>query len=186
MPDRIVRVVPYDPAWPEQFRIFYERIWPFVPDLALALEHVGSTSVPGQAAKPVIDMDIVIPSAAELPAVLDRLRPLGYAHLGDLGIAGREAFRAENDQPPHNLYVCLRDSAALRNHLVLRDHLCRNPADVAAYSRLKMELAERFSPDIARYVEAKSDFILSILSQYPEFPAAQLYAIRSANRPDSG
>jgi GrpB-like predicted nucleotidyltransferase (UPF0157 family) len=179
-------VVPYDPAWPEQFRLFRERIWPSVRDLALALEHVGSTSVPGQAAKPVIDMDIVIQSAAELPAMLPRLSALGYDHLGDLGIAGREAFRARNDRPAHNLYVCLRESAALRNHLVLRDHLRRNPADVAAYSRLKMDLAERFSRDTARYVEAKSDFILSILNQYAEFSTGELDAIRRANRVDSG
>ena len=186
MSGRVVRVVPYDPAWPEQFRLLRDRIWPVVRDVALAFEHVGSTSVPGQAAKPVIDMDIVIPSAAGLPAVLQRLKVLGYDHRGDLGIAGREAFRAENDRPSHNLYVCVRDSAALRNHLVLRDHLRCNPADVAAYSRLKFGLAQRFPQDIARYVEAKSDFILSILKKYAEFSTHDLAAIRSANQANSG
>jgi GrpB-like predicted nucleotidyltransferase (UPF0157 family) len=186
MPGRVVRVVPYDPAWPEQFRLLRDRIWPSVRNVALAFQHVGSTSVPGQAAKPVIDMDIVIPSAAELPAMRQRLKVLGYDPLGDLGIGGREAFRAENDRPAHNLYVCFRDSAALRNHLVLRDHLRRKPADVAAYSRLKMELAQRFSQDIARYVEAKTKFILSILMRYAEFSMHELDEIRKANQADSG
>jgi GrpB-like predicted nucleotidyltransferase (UPF0157 family) len=186
MSGRVVRVVPYDPAWPEQFRLLRDRIWPSVRDVASAFEHVGSTSVPGQAAKPVIDMDIVIPSAAGLPAVLQRLKVLGYDHLGDLGIAGREAFRADNDRPSHNLYVCFRDSAALRNHLVLRDHLRRNPADVAAYSRLKIGLAQRFSREMTRYVESKSDFILSILKQYAEFSTDELEAIRRGNQADSG
>jgi len=152
-----------------------------VRDIAVGIEHVGSTAVPGLAAKPVIDLDIVIPSQQELPLMVVRLAGLGYEYLGNLGIQDREAFSMPENQPAHNLYVCPRDSVALRNHITLRDHLRVNPSDVVAYALLKNQLAEHFAHDIHRYVEGKSDFILSILAQY-DFSAASLDSIRRANQ----
>ncbi len=177
----IVQVVDHNQEWPDQFSRLRDRIWPFVRDIAVALEHVGSTAVPGLAAKPVIDLDIVIPSRREVPLMVMRLGRLGYEHRGNLGIEDREAFSMPENQPAHNLYVCPRDSVALRNHIALRDHLRAHPSDVVAYSSLKKQLAERFAHDINRYVEGKTDFILSILSQYG-FSAASLDSIRRANQ----
>lgn len=94
--------------------MFFEQIrallWPAVQDVATAIEHVGSTSVPGLAAKPIIDIDIVIPPQQTIQSMITRLEPLGYTHLGLLGIVGRDAFRQENDLPKHNLYVCPLDA----------------------------------------------------------------------------
>ncbi len=163
---RIVQVEEYDPEWPEHFRRLRDRIWPCVSDVAISIEHVGSTSVPGLAAKPAIDVDIVIPSRNELGVVAMRLAPLGYTHRGNLGIEDRDAFSGPEGQPHHHLYVCPRDSLALRNHITLRDHLRSHPQDVTRYSGLKRQLAEKFSRDIDRYVEGKSAFILSILARY--------------------
>src|SRR5262245_51865013 len=101
--------------------------------VAVTIEHVGSTAVPGLAAKPIIDMDVVIRSRSDLPAVITRLATLGYQHQGDLGIPDREAFRPPPGLPPHHLYVCLAGCAALRNHITLRDHLRSHPADAATY-----------------------------------------------------
>lgn len=176
-----IQVVEYDPEWPDQFLQLRDRIWPFVRDAALAIEHVGSTAVPGLAAKPVIDLDVVIPLRCDLPLVVTRLGQLGYEHQGDLGIENREAFRTPENQPPHNLYVCPRESIALRNHIALRDHLRLHPLDVAAYSCLKMELVRQCGSDIGRYVAGKTGFILSILAQY-EFPPDCLESIRRANQ----
>jgi GrpB-like predicted nucleotidyltransferase (UPF0157 family) len=167
---QIIRVVPYHPEWPEEFSRLRDRIWPVVSDIAIGLEHVGSTAVPGLAAKPVIDMDIIVSSRDVLPAIVTRLAGLGYEHRGDLGIADRDAFRAPADQPSHHLYACSPDSASLRNHIVLRDHLRSHPEDAAAYARLKIELADRFSDDRERYVEGKTKFVLSILARYPQSP----------------
>lgn len=86
------------------------------------------------------------------------------------------------NQSAHNLYVCPRDSVALRNHVTLRDHLRVHPRDVVAYSSLKKQLAARFPDDIRRYVEGKTDFILSILAQYG-FTSDSLDSIRHANMP---
>jgi GrpB-like predicted nucleotidyltransferase (UPF0157 family) len=120
----------------------------------------------GLAAKPVIDLDIVIPSRNERVVVATRLGPLGYEHRRNLGIEDRDAFSGPEGQPRHHLYVCPRGSMALRHHITLRDHLRRDAQDVAAYCDLKRRLAQRFSCDIDRYVEGKSAFIGSILTRY--------------------
>lgn len=163
---RLIQVVEYNPEWPKQFCQLRDRIWPYVRDRAIAIEHVGSTSVPGLAAKPVIDIDIVLSSHTVLPQIVEALASLGYEHRGDLGIQDRTAFAATNDQPAHHLYACPRGTLALGNHLTLRDHLRDHAADAMAYSRLKRQLAEEFPHDIVRYIEGKSQFILSILAQY--------------------
>jgi GrpB-like predicted nucleotidyltransferase (UPF0157 family) len=173
--------VDYDAEWPAWFARLRERIWPAVHDFALGIEHVGSTSVPGLAAKPVIDLDLVVPSRREIPLAITRLSRLGYTHQGDLGIPDREAFDTPPSDAPHHLYVCPAESLALRNHLALRDHLRANASDVAAYSALKKKLAREFPHEIACYVEGKTEFILAILAQC-EFPPDSLDSIRKANQ----
>lgn len=176
-------IAEHDPEWPEGFRALRDRIWPLVSDVAISMEHVGSTSVPGLAAKPIIDLDIVIPSRKELPLIVARLARLGYVHRGNLGIDDRDAFAVPEGQLEHNLYVCPRDSTALRDHIVLRDHLRANPSDAAQYADLKRQLAARFSHDIGGYVEGKTAFILSTLARCG-FSTEQLALIRNANRAD--
>ena len=181
MTSSTLQVVDYDSNWPRNFLQLKDRIWPSLCDVAIAIEHVGSTSVPGMAAKPVIDMDIVIASRSELPTILLRLGRLGYRHRGDLGIADRDAFRAPEDQPAHHLYACVQNGLALRNHIAVRDYLRTHRSDAAAYSTLKRGLAEQFGNERARYNEAKTDFILSILEQCP-FSEKELESIKRANQ----
>ena len=176
-----VRVVDYDPDWVPVFGRLRDRIWPVVCDVAIAIEHVGSTSVPGMAAKPVIDVDLVIVSRSEVPSMVSRLGLLGYEHQGNLGIEDREAFLTPRNQPAHHLYVCLQNSLALRNHIGLREHLRAHPSDAAAYSTLKKRLAERFPYERELYMAAKTNFILSLL-QKQGFSAGELDSIRSANQ----
>ena len=87
-----IRVVDHDPQWARLFRELSHRATAVLGELALRVEHVGSTSVPGLAAKPVVDLDVVIPSRDDLAEAIRRLHTLGYEHLGDLGIVSREAF----------------------------------------------------------------------------------------------
>jgi GrpB-like predicted nucleotidyltransferase (UPF0157 family) len=84
----LVVVVDYDPAWPATFARLRERVVEVLGPLAVAVEHVGSTAVPGLAAKPIVDLDVVIADRGDLPEVVRRLRPLGYRHEGDLGVPG--------------------------------------------------------------------------------------------------
>ena len=158
-----VVVVPYDPAWPAAFASLRDRIAPVLGELAVGIEHVGSTAVPGLVAKPIIDIDVVIRHADNVPDVVTRLATLGYAHLGDLGILGREAFRSAPGLPRHHRYVCAAGAAALQAHLALRDALRADPELAAAYAALKRELAERYRDDRDSYAEGKSAFIDSVL-----------------------
>jgi GrpB-like predicted nucleotidyltransferase (UPF0157 family) len=175
-----VIVVDYDPAWPDTFDRLRATIWPSIQSVATSIEHVGSTSVPGLAAKPVIDMTIVVPTAAAMETVINRLRRIGYEHRGDLGVPGREAFANPAGLPNHHLYACVAGNDGLRNHLAVRDYLRNNPSPAEAYGHLKKELAARFSDDIDAYIDGKTEFILAILAA-TDFSPNQLAAIRAIN-----
>lgn len=162
---RTIEIVDYDPTWPETFEQLRKPVWDVVGDFALCVEHVGSTSVPGLAAKPVIDMSVVVPSEADVPRAIKRLATLGYRHRGNLGIEGREAFFSPPDLPRHHLYVCPQGSLGLRNHLAVRDYLRTHPDAAQEYGALKKRLAQRYPKDIDRYLDGKTDFITAILRE---------------------
>jgi GrpB-like predicted nucleotidyltransferase (UPF0157 family) len=131
MPGAVI-IVDYDPHWPDLFKELRAPVVAELGDLAVGVEHVGSTAVPGLAAKPIIDMDVVVPSVADIPEAIRRLAVLGYVHRGDLGIAGREAFTSPAGKPRHHLYVCSLGSEELRRHRSLRDYLLTHPDDARA------------------------------------------------------
>ena len=162
-----VVVLPYDEKWPADFRIIRAELIPALGPLAIAIEHVGSTSVPGLAAKPIIDLDVVIRDDTILEEVASALAKIGYRHEGDLGIAGREAFRYEGKDHlrKHHLYVCPQDSPELKRHVAFRDYLRSHPAAVREYSRIKEEAAALFPFDIDRYMEYKAPFIGKIYQE---------------------
>lgn len=162
MPQPVV-IFPYDPAWPQVFAAIEARLVEALGGCALAIEHVGSTAVPGLAAKPIIDIDVVIAAETDLPLAAGRLASIGYAHKGEQGVAGRHAFSRPQDLPSHHLYVCAADNLELARHLAFRDHLRASPGDAGAYARLKYELAERFGADRDGYSQAKSAFVEQML-----------------------
>lgn len=156
-------VVEYDPTWPDTFESLKKRVAQALGDVAVAIEHVGSTSVPGLAAKPIIDMDVVVPTSGDVPTAIERLADIGYIHQGNLGIEGREAFIAPPNTPDHHLYVCPQDSRELRRHVRFRDYLRRHPDAAKRYADLKRLLAERHRDDRGAYTQAKTEFITEIL-----------------------
>lgn len=163
MADPIV-IVDYDPRWPSIFAHLRNRIAAALGPLAIRIEHIGSTAVPNLAAKPIIDLDVVIASRDDLPPVIGRLQPLGYDHEGDLGVPGRKAFTAAPDTYPHHLYVCAADSAALARHLTFRDLLRAHSETARAYGELKRSLAVQFRHDRAAYTDAKTAFTDAVLA----------------------
>lgn len=162
MTDPII-IEDYDPHWPAQFELLNLRIAPALAPLAAAIEHVGSTAIPGLAAKPIIDMDVLLNAAADLPEAITRLALLGYQHRGDLGVTGREAFRPPSNDVPHHLYVCPPESHEYIRHITFRDHLRANPQDARAYERLKRALAQQYRHDREIYNQAKTEFVEAIL-----------------------
>ena len=140
-----VIVQPYNEEWNADFTAIRDELNVVLNDLVLRIEHVGSTSVEGLSAKPVIDIDVVIQ----------------YTHEGDLGIPGREAFkyRGKEHLKKHHLYVCDLDSEELKRHIAFRDYLRSNPDAAAEYSRIKEEGAKMYPWDIDKYIEHKTPFI---------------------------
>ncbi len=159
-----VFIVDYDPSWPENFCALRDRLAKALGTLVIAIEHVGSTAVPGLPAKPIVDLDVVV-RAPDVAAAIYALQSLGYQHIGDLGIEGREAFRCPPTVPRHHLYVCLEGGTALLHHLAFRDCLRVHAKISREYAKLKMDLTLRYRNDRAAYTKAKSDFIASVLGR---------------------
>jgi GrpB-like predicted nucleotidyltransferase (UPF0157 family) len=176
-----VEVKAYDPGWPRTFQRIHARVWPAVQHAAMSLEHVGSTSVPGLRAKPVVDACIVVASRRDIPHVVKALARVGYVHRGDLGVPDREAFTPPASLPKHHLYASHRGSLSLKNQLGLRDYLRAHPEVAIEYGDLKETLAKRFPEDIDSYIEGKTEFILAILRKIG-FTDEELATIRGINQ----
>ena len=158
-------VVAYDPAWPHLFRSMRERLQDLFVGTEALIEHVGSTAVPGLAAKPIVDIDVVVPSSAEIPDAVRRLESGGYIHCGDLGIPGREAFDVPPDLAYHHLYVVAAGTKPHLDHVLLRDHLRRHPDAAERYGRRKLELAHLITPESRQaYMEAKASIVEELLA----------------------
>ncbi|MDX5399484.1 MAG: GrpB family protein, partial [Actinomycetes bacterium] len=122
-----IEVVPHRPEWAAQFaKVRADLRAALHATPYRSIEHVGSTSVPGLAAKPILDID-VIAEPEDVPAVLHALEVAGYRHCGDLGVAGREALDAPDDSPPRHVYVCAAGTLHVRNHLAVREILRARP-----------------------------------------------------------
>lgn len=162
-----VIVQSYDESWKTDFIAIRDELDAALKDLALRIEHVGSTSVEGLSAKPIIDIDVVISDRSVLPEVVSALGSIGYTHEGDLGIPGREAFKYEGKDhlKKHHLYVCAQDSEELKRHLAFRDYLRSHPEAASEYGRIKEEGAALYPYDIDRYIEHKSPFIENVYKQ---------------------
>jgi len=155
----------YDPAWPIQFDNLSHRISDSLGTIVRRIEHIGSTSVPNLAAKPIIDLDVVLGSRSDLPDAIRLLEKIGYVHEGNLGIVGREAFRSPMNQIRHHLYVVIEGAEELRRHIAFRDALRRDEALRSNYEQLKRALAHQYADDRSSYSEAKSAFITAIVNR---------------------
>jgi len=160
-----ITVVEYDPDWIKLFEELRNTVLPVLSDIVVTIEHVGSTSVPGLASKPIVDMDVVVPTQTEVQIAIQRLATLGYVHEGDLGIAGREAFIPPKNLPWHHLYVCTEENAEYKRHILFRDYLRSHPEDSKIYGDLKLELAKRYHNDRNAYTNAKSEIVNNILNR---------------------
>jgi GrpB-like predicted nucleotidyltransferase (UPF0157 family) len=178
----MVQVVRYSEQWPHQFERAAARLRAALEGAPGArVEHVGSTSVPGLAAKPIIDIDVVVAAHQMLPAIA-ALEQIGYVHDGDLGLDGREAFDAPDDDPPRHVYVCLEGTLHVRNHLAVRDILRRRPDLRDSYAAVKLALAEDPDMDIDTYIAGKSSVLQEVLAE-SDLTEAERRLIRELNGP---
>lgn len=164
---REIVVADYDPDWPRRFEEIRDRIWPALEGLAVRIDHVGSTAVPGLAAKPIIDMDVVVASEGAVGPVIDRLAGLGYRWQGDLGVSGRQAFRTPRDDslPPHHLYLVIENNRAHLDHWLLRDLLRGDPEARERYAALKRRNVNVAHGDMEVYGAAKAALVEELLTR---------------------
>jgi GrpB-like predicted nucleotidyltransferase (UPF0157 family) len=159
-----IQVVDYDPRWPGLFRREADRIRAVLGERVLRLEHIGSTSVPGLAAKPVIDILLVVADPADEPAWLPQLEAAGYL----LVIREPEWFQHRCLKGPDtdiNLHLHPPDSPEIERSLLFRERLRASPEDRARYQRVKRELAQRDWTYVQQYADAKTEIIEEIIAR---------------------
>ena len=161
-----VRVVAYDPRWPPLYRAEADRLLAAVAPLPLALEHIGSTAVPGLGAKPILDILAGYPEGGLPGEYVAALSKAGYVHRGEQGIPGREFFR-RGDPRAYHVHLTRRGSSFWRDHLEFRDRLRAEASLRDAYDRLKRELAARFPTNREAYIDGKTGFVHGVLGRGP-------------------
>ena len=121
MPQHIT-VLDYDPEWPLKYNKERDHIIEILKDNCLSIYHIGSTSVPGLAAKPIIDIMVVVRSLAQADLAAEKFSDLGYEYLGEFGIAGRRYLRKGGDERTHQLHIFQADDwKNIQRHLAFRD-----------------------------------------------------------------
>jgi GrpB-like predicted nucleotidyltransferase (UPF0157 family) len=162
-PQSIV-VVDYDPAWPERFRREEARIRSSLGEAALSVEHIGSTSVPGLAAKPIVDVLLVVEDSGDELSYLPALEAAGYVlRVREPDFDEHRMFRTPEKDV--HLHVFSAGSPEIERYLLLRDHLRENEEDRELYARTKRELASRDWPSMQHYAEAKTGVIEGIIAR---------------------
>jgi GrpB-like predicted nucleotidyltransferase (UPF0157 family) len=156
-----VVVVPHDPSWVAAFGKAAGEATPAFGNNLLAIHHIGSTSIPGIHAKPIIDMLAVVSDIALVDRCNDGLARLGYIAKGEFGILGRRSFYRNSDTGvrTHQIHTFEKDSSGVNRHLAFRDFLVAHPEIASSYSDLKRRLVEAHSDDIEAYMDGKDAFI---------------------------
>jgi len=163
-----VQIVDYNPLWPEQYEREKARVLEAIPEWVVAMEHVGSTAVPGLSAKPIIDIMIGMARLSDAEATFEPLRQLGYDYRPEFEILipERRFFRkGPAEARTHHVHMVERDSAFWHDHLLFRDYLRSHPNVAKDYEALKRNLAARLGKERQAYTDAKTPFIQGILRQ---------------------
>jgi len=159
-----IEVVDYDPEWPPLFEREADRIRAVLGKRAVQLEHVGSTSVPGLAAKPTIDIMLVVPDSGDELAYVPDLEAAGYVLV--IREAERQQHRVFKGPDTNvNLHVYSPGSPEIERYLIFRDRLRSDPADRERYQRVKRELARRDWRYVQQYADAKTEVVEEIIAR---------------------
>ncbi len=173
-------IVEYQESWEKDFNSLKKVFEENISVSNIRIEHIGSTSIKGLAAKPIIDIDIVYENSESFKVIKDDLLALGYYHNGNQGIIGREVFKRSKkedkhitlDTIQHHLYLCQISSDELRRHLFFRNYLRENPKERKEYEKLKYKIAEITNEDRKEYAKLKEvmarEFVESIIEKSKE------------------
>ena len=155
-----ITVTEYDPLWPQKFQAESRLIRGILADNCLAIYHIGSTAVPGLAAKPIIDIMAVVKSLVQVDDAAEDFSQIGYEYLGEFGIAGRRYLRKGGEERTHQIHIFQADDwANIGRHLAFRDYMRSHEKERVEYAKIKTELAQRFPYDIDGYCDGKEHFV---------------------------
>ncbi len=157
-----MKVVPYDPRWPEMFRAESIKIEQALGSNCRAIHHIGSTAIPGLSAKPIIDILPVVKDIVEVDAATKAMESLGYEAKGENGMAFRRFFQKGKEVRTHHVHVYEKEDPEIDRYLKFRDWMCSNKEAFQAYGALKLELASKFPQDIFQYCLGKDAFVAGI------------------------
>ena len=162
LPSGQLRLAPYVPNWPLLFRAEKERLFASLGNYILDVQHIGSTSIPGMPAKPILDIGIAVTNFEEATRCIPLLEQLGYSYKGENGIPRRHYF-VKGEPRTHHLHIIEVASEEWKNHLLFRDYLRRTPATAQEYASLKQSLSTQFATDREAYQSGKDSFIKAVL-----------------------
>ncbi|MFN0124882.1 MAG: GrpB family protein [Blastocatellia bacterium] len=164
LPAGQLHLSPYDDGWQTLFQEEKSRLQAAIGGYVLDLQHIGSTSVPGMPAKPILDIGIAVDNFEKAARCIPLMEQAGYVYRGEYGIARRHYF-VKGDPRTHHAHMLEIDSAAWKNHLLFRDYLIRNTAAAREYAELKQHLAGRFASEREAYQAGKEGFIKAVLQK---------------------
>lgn len=161
---QIIEVVPYDNNWPKQFAQESQCVRNIFSEIFIEIHHIGSTAVDGLAAKPVIDMILVVADLHKVDQYNVLMGKLGYEAWGEYGILGRRFFVKGEAKRTHHIHTFEQGSEHIVRHIAVRNYLQKNPKVAEEYAALKIKLAKHYKDNRRAYVIGKQDYV-KILEQ---------------------
>lgn len=163
----IVKVVEYNPNWQKEFEAERKRLVNAFGNKIIAIEHIGSTSIPNLVAKPIIDIVAAVKSFDDLPEFIDGLQKLGYEYMPERMFADRKFFpKGSQENRTHHLNLVLQDNPEQwTNPIAFRNYLRTHETERSEYTKLKTTLASQYANDRATYTRLKDDFFQSIFDK---------------------
>jgi GrpB-like predicted nucleotidyltransferase (UPF0157 family) len=168
--DPALRIVDYDPAWPDLSEEELRGVKEALADVAVRLEHVGSTAVPGLAAKPILDLQLSVAAIEPRARYVEPLERLGYLSVPSPDSPGYHLFAKPPERPrTHHLHVCESGSEHELRHLAVRDFLRADGDEAARYAALKRRVAGRHPQDRLAYMEGKDEYVAALEGRAAEW-----------------
>ncbi|MDP9811196.1 GrpB-like predicted nucleotidyltransferase (UPF0157 family) [Rhizobium tibeticum] len=162
MPE-LVELVPYDASWPGHFLRIADALKSLLGSAVIAIEHIGSTAIPGLSAKPMIDVDVILPTVGDVLQANSLMVTAGYEPRGNRYDKDVFAFMKRATVPKQRIYLCPEGSETHRRRIVFRNYLIAHPETSAAYEALKLSLAVEFAYDGDGYTAAKASFVSNVV-----------------------
>lgn len=159
---RKVTVTDYQPEWEQQFQQAAKKIKDVFGEECIEIHHIGSTSIEGTAAKPVIDIMPVVREIESVDGLIGEMEKLGYESKGENGLPGRRYFQRGGDERTHHVHIYAEGNPEISRHLAFRNYLRGHPQEAEEYGILKKKLALDFPYDIEQYIAGKEELVARI------------------------